>query len=69
MFLLIHDPRNNNCMCIKFTFHNVSINSFAYLETVIQEAIFTFHNVSINSENAFASGKWYDPIYIPQCFY
>ena len=56
-------------MCIKFTFHNVSINSFADLETVIQEAIFTFHNVSINSENAFASGKWYDPIYIPQCFY
>ena len=36
-------------ICQKFTFHNVSINSFFCQKMYEKTGIFTFHNVSINS--------------------
>ena len=50
MFLLIH---TYSCwmgmITVKFTFHNVSINSETSVDFLPLITVFTFHNVSINS--------------------
>ena len=51
MYLLI--PRSDIkaiVPIVKFTFHNVSINSAMTLYEIDSAIIFTFHNVSINSK-------------------
>ncbi len=49
----------------KFTFHNVSINSFLPQEFLSSAEQFTFHNVSINSLSRLRGLVTFEMIYIP----
>ena len=50
MYLLILRFMSCSLYNNKFTFHNVSINSYKDVSKKLKK-IFTFHNVSINSKN------------------
>ena len=49
MFLLIRAESAVICGTVRFTFHNVSINSETSVDFLPLITVFTFHNVSINS--------------------
>ena len=55
MYLLIRFNHVRLKVMIKFTFHNVSINSYLGKHAAGVAVVFTFHNVSINSKSGFKS--------------
>ena len=53
MYLLIHGKGPFAFLEVKFTFHNVSINSLLVATASAKTSLFTFHNVSINSKTLY----------------
>ena len=68
MFLLIRAFRWWLRPLSCFTFHNVSINTYLSVKSLMCAPFFTFHNVSINTHRRFSTPLHYY-LYIPQCFY
>ena len=65
MYLLIPESNAIKIHVIKFTFHNVSINSTGSGPKKEPKTPFTFHNVSINSLASKSNILSVTSIYIP----